>query len=382
MRRKTSGFALTEGGTHAGIVANPRKCGFTLAEVLITITIIGVVAAIVIPWFVENVQNQAWSAEKANFNMKINEAMNQMKTNDALTGYATNEEFVETFKKYMKITRVCDSSNLTSCFVPMLKAGDGTEVDTVKKLRTGEDFGKDNYTSPLMGVQFANGIQGLVAYNPDCAYVNPYDNHASATGCLSILYDINGSSKPNQANKDIMMYNVDKLGPTCAFKIGSTCYSAAFMPEAMSYADCNAQKAKLGIHCCPTTGIVNCGSVGDYWAGAFKHCKDQGLRLPTTSELEDIARTLYPTLTPDGSNPNIVRGTLSHAKARDMGLLASDKMTFQIWTNEEPSSFNYAVAGTFQYTSWYYFKNITNNRSTPGPDNLNATWATTGLCVE
>ena len=48
------GFTLAEGATHVGRFADTRKFAFTLAEVLITLGIIGVVAAITIPALVQN----------------------------------------------------------------------------------------------------------------------------------------------------------------------------------------------------------------------------------------------------------------------------------------------------------------------------------------
>ena len=52
------GFTLAEGATHADNFVNVRKFGFTLAEVLITLGIIGVVAAIVMPTLIKNYQKQ------------------------------------------------------------------------------------------------------------------------------------------------------------------------------------------------------------------------------------------------------------------------------------------------------------------------------------
>ena len=46
---------------------NCRRYAFTLAEVLITITVIGVVAALTIPNLVNNYQNRAWSTASVVF---------------------------------------------------------------------------------------------------------------------------------------------------------------------------------------------------------------------------------------------------------------------------------------------------------------------------
>ena len=49
-------FAFTLGATHVGIFHNTRRVAFTLAEVLITLGIIGIVSAMTIPTLVKNYQ--------------------------------------------------------------------------------------------------------------------------------------------------------------------------------------------------------------------------------------------------------------------------------------------------------------------------------------
>lgn len=312
--------------------------GFTLAEVLITITIIGVVAAIVIPALVKNITEHVWGEEKTNFEMKINEAMNQMKTNDVLTGYATSEDFVNAFVKYMKITRTCDSSNLTNCFVPKFKTTTGKEIITATTMKTGKNFGKKTYTSPLVGIQFNNGIQGLISYNPDCAYVNPYDNRASATECLSMLYDLNGSSKPNVVGKDIVAYKVDKIGEACVFELNGTCYGSYYSTiTPMTYAQCMAEKGQLGLSTCCTQAY--CTSNGDYFAGAAKACGGKN-NLPTVAQLEDLAKALYPTGTMDMYRK--ITAPRDDAKALEMGLPTGYQ--FWLWSSENDTDGYYSGA--------------------------------------
>ena len=48
--------------------------GFTLAEVLITITIIGIVAAVVLPTITEFSQEKIWTSSSENFKAKLNVA--------------------------------------------------------------------------------------------------------------------------------------------------------------------------------------------------------------------------------------------------------------------------------------------------------------------
>src|SRR5574344_1287216 len=89
-----------------------QKKGFTLAEVLITLGVIGVVAAITIPTLMNNTNDKELDTAKTTMNAKILEGLNQMRVNDAHTGYNTSEEFANALKKYMKVTQVCSNSDI------------------------------------------------------------------------------------------------------------------------------------------------------------------------------------------------------------------------------------------------------------------------------
>ena len=57
-----------------------KKYGFTLAEVLITLGIIGVVAAITIPTLVSNYKQRAWDTAANVFERKLEESLKAMNT--------------------------------------------------------------------------------------------------------------------------------------------------------------------------------------------------------------------------------------------------------------------------------------------------------------
>ncbi|MDR1327598.1 MAG: prepilin-type N-terminal cleavage/methylation domain-containing protein, partial [Heliobacteriaceae bacterium] len=81
--------------------------GFTLAEVLITLGIIGVVAALVMPGLIQDWREKSYATAKDVFNNRLEEATRQMNVNEMLTGYSTTEAFVNELKKYLKILQVC-----------------------------------------------------------------------------------------------------------------------------------------------------------------------------------------------------------------------------------------------------------------------------------
>ncbi|MBQ8168716.1 type II secretion system protein [bacterium] len=83
---KRSTFTLAEGATHVGTCDNVRKNAFTLAEVLITLAIIGVVAAMTIPTLVSNYKKQVIETRLAKFYSTVNQAIKLSETdNGSLT---------------------------------------------------------------------------------------------------------------------------------------------------------------------------------------------------------------------------------------------------------------------------------------------------------
>ncbi|MDD3436357.1 MAG: type II secretion system protein, partial [Candidatus Gastranaerophilales bacterium] len=70
---------------------------FTLAETLIALAIVGVVAAIVLPQVMTNVNEMSWAKAKDNFDVKIDQATRQMNVNGDLPSYTGTAIPIETF---------------------------------------------------------------------------------------------------------------------------------------------------------------------------------------------------------------------------------------------------------------------------------------------
>ena len=328
-----------------------KNNGFTLAEVLITLAIIGIVAALTIPTLVQNYQERAWNTASQVFQRKLGEALRVMNVQGTLAGYTTTEAFVDELSKHIKITRICDNDDITTCFSDTVTWGD-EEVD-MSKVKKAKNFGQNDWDTNTVGVQFANGVNGVIAYNSDCRQnqfsndVITVDENGISTDCLAILYDVDGFKNPNTQQKDLRGLNVASLGGSnCAIELSDgTCFTAPFTPTAMSLSDCEAQKGELG--------ISECSDGSDYWAGAVKACKDMGSSLPSQEQLDQLARDLYPgtEITTGTSN-----GTRDNDLAFEMGFLSSASTSaFWVWSSEEYSK-NYA------YERYFYSTHTGRNR--------------------
>ena len=263
------------------------KQGFTLAEVLITLGIIGVVAAMTIPTLITNYNQRAWDTGATVFNRKLGEALKVMNSQSALAGYSTTAEFVAELGKHIKITNTCDSDKLTNCFTSEIATGadpiDTSKLKAAKNLYSAEDYGTET-----IGVQFADGVSALIAYNPK-ATQDPYSNQivrvtgsgnsvGLGTDAISILYDVSGAKSPNSYGSD-----KDVRGINVAIKIDADILNLGTSYSALDCSSANASSSDYTTYCGSPSGYTS-----DYWAGAMKACDQQGMHLATLQELRDF----------------------------------------------------------------------------------------------
>ena len=331
-----------------------NKKAFTLAEVLITLAIIGIVAALTIPTLIQNYQERAWNTASQVFQRKLGEALRVMNVQGTLAGYTTTEAFVDELSKHIKITRICDNDDITTCFSDTVTWGD-EEVD-MSKIKKAKNFGQNDWDTNTVAVQFANGVNGIIAYNPNCRQ-NQFSNDVITVGetgigtdCLAILYDVDGFKNPNTQQKDLRGLNVASLGGSnCAIELSDgTCFTAPFTPTPHVWNGCDTKGTtsdpddlafmrKYGLQYCMTSAY----GTNDYWAGAVKTCKDMGSSLPSQEQLDQLARDLYPGATISSTSyEDSTGGSRDNDLAVSMGFISSSGSSFWLWSSEEGSKYS------------------------------------------
>lgn len=306
------------------------KQGFTLTEAVLIIAIVGTIAILVIPPLIKEYKDKAWNTASEVFEIRMNTALNRMNVNETLAGYKSTEEFVNALSKNIKITKICKNDNLHSCFSDKVYWGTDNEKIDMATIKTARHLGFKNWNTKVLGLQFSNGITGVIAYNPECKQ-NGYSNQIDITNCLALLYDTDGYKLPNTMNKDLRGINVVKLGAgNCTIDLlNGTCFTAPLASNPVSRSECKQLKQKgYPINDCPL--IIN-----DYWAGAVKTCKDIGSRLPNSSELEQLASELYGKKI---SGAVDVALDLDEEKAESMGFSLGRTGSFSVWSDEEAST--------------------------------------------
>jgi len=182
-----------------------KRSGFTLAEVLITLGIIGVIAALTIPTLILKSDERAHIVALKKAYSVLTSAY-KLAENDNGTpdnwGLATQENLLAALLPYLKINKNClDGSK--GCWP--------TSVD-YKYLAT--SYGGSGIYDDAAGpkLQLADGtlIYGLL-YSTDCS--TPLGTSlALQNGCAIYYIDVNGFKSPNQWGKDTFMFYLTKYG--------------------------------------------------------------------------------------------------------------------------------------------------------------------------
>ena len=188
---KKSAFTLAEGATHVVHCDKSRRVAFTLAEVLITLGIIGVVAALTLPTLIEKHQKKVTAKKLAVTYSIVASAFERAKSDYGdmssweVKKDGSNDEISEAY--------------IDKYFLPYF--------DNYKKIGWGAFYWY--YNNPTYGgnggyfVEFKNGVTLTFAFSGNrdkdgnLFFNTPYFH-----------VDINGKSKPNLVGKDIFKFMI------------------------------------------------------------------------------------------------------------------------------------------------------------------------------
>ena len=198
------------------------KTAFTLAEVLITLGIIGVVAAVTLPVLITNIQERVQKEQVRSAKYKLTLATDKMKSLGLLgESYPSTQAFVTELSKHLKLAKICDNDHLRDCWPSdEINQADGT-TKQVSELTNGQSLKalalgtKDTTT---MGIITADGVPMILVYSPKCTPLESEKTYSwstidnkpetnATTNCISAIMDINGKNKPNRIGKDVRSWN-------------------------------------------------------------------------------------------------------------------------------------------------------------------------------
>ena len=215
-----------------------KSRAFTMAEILLSLTIIGVVAAITLPSLTGNINERTWNTQRKALYARFSQAIPLM---DAINGFGTLTEetssgagdavdtAAETFitaglAKVLKVNNICDSEHLSDCGITSkITTLGGSQITTPTTMEELNSKLVGSYSTAVdrMSVintkaaafETQNGESIIAFYNQSCRteYLNnetqtQFGNtfgFPESTMCVNFIYDLNGNKGPNTVGKDI-----------------------------------------------------------------------------------------------------------------------------------------------------------------------------------
>lgn len=195
--------------------------GFTLAEVLITLLVIGVVAALTIPTLMANTQKAQYVTALKKAYTTWNQVLVQMSTDkgspgdlsksDLFAAGTTGATFGEEAVKYFNVVKICRAGE-SGCVTINSSTYTG-----LPKATWGEDTTAFRFIT-ADGMSYT--IDRTAAANPDCSndnswFADPNIITAVSQSCGWLEVDVNGLKGPNNWGRDIFrFYITNGRGPS------------------------------------------------------------------------------------------------------------------------------------------------------------------------
>ncbi len=351
---RKAAFTLAEGRPACTTTQVAAKAAFTLAEVLITLAVIGIVAALTLPGLIQNHNEKAWSTAKDLWEKKLTETVRRMNTDGVMTGHDSTEDFMDTFKQYMKVIKTCDNTDINKCYSPkVVTTGSNEEPMEIEtdSLTSASSMGLKDWQTNTNTMSFvvADGTTVIMAYQPECPYADPIEDTGSQVSCMAYMVDVNGKKGPNRVGKDIQLSSGVAFS-TCDNPIGDMCWSTEF-------------RANRAINTCEGSEYDDLEEYqspycdNNYWAGAKLTCQEKNMELPTRAQLAQLASNLYV----DSNGAAVTIG----ANENRSSLKVKDE-----YSQNPPIKYNgYAYLSSEEYNANFAYVRGFNTTGTNGSDN-------------
>ena len=194
------------------VVNDTKKVAFTLAEVLITLGIIGVVVALIMPTVINKTKDKQYKAARDKALSTIGNASKNIAVQGNMNDAQNAKDFVNNIlRSQIAIAKTCENDELENCGIPAkYKNLDGYEISMPKRAQdcAGTSMGSQGeYKS--YGFLTGDGYAYNLFYFPECSEKNfGIIINGQRSVCVNAIYDMNGLRGPNQIGKDIGVVTV------------------------------------------------------------------------------------------------------------------------------------------------------------------------------
>ena len=204
---RLAAFTLAEGATHVAHCDKSRRVAFTLAEVLITLGIIGVVAAITLPTLIQNYQKQVFVNQYKKAYNVLNNGFKQIVAEEGCTSLSCissnkknpggklinldfdDEKTINKLTSTFKLSNVQREPKTNSIYGYSMYCLNGVDGDTC---------GLGNFNESLS----LSSDRSFIGITPDGMFFfvsNSWNDNV-------IVVDVNGLKSPNKLGRDIFSF--------------------------------------------------------------------------------------------------------------------------------------------------------------------------------
>lgn len=196
------------------VLTTLKKAAFTLAEVLITLGIIGVVAALTLPTLIEHHKEKVILTKLSQTQSLLAQTFKLAEANDEdIFLLMSNNENGSGIPDSENLTNIANSANLANIFRKYTKlALDCGSVD------------EEHACTPTQQYKYLNGRTYMANFATNPAYykfilyngVSVFMNYDINNGKIWLRVDVNGKGAPNVIGKDLFEYYYadGKISPT------------------------------------------------------------------------------------------------------------------------------------------------------------------------
>ena len=194
-----------------------RKFAFTLTEILISLSIIGVIAVLTVPNISNNIYGKADIATLQSTLKTLNESIKTSMVNQHVSDVRDLDLFDEDiaqeegtepqykfYNKYLKVTKFCDY--FEDCFAKEYSTISGESTLGLGDLITDLDTGDIKIKTVIL----PSGASLLFVEDTETSIVKSLDKDSNLLSMFII--DLNASKKPNMVGKDLFAIGLDSKG--------------------------------------------------------------------------------------------------------------------------------------------------------------------------
>lgn len=202
------------------------KRGFTLSEVLITLGIIGVIAALTLPRLISSYEKSQYTSSLQKAYSQMSQVLQRMaldNSGDIKSLFGGTAAAGNAISSYYHVVKNCKTSVGEGCFAPFNQNYDGSSgsADT--------DYDNSNGYYKFITTDGTSLI--VYSYNNNCGtnrgFAAAPDSPTYNSTCGLVYIDVNGLKEPNNYGRDVFLYYITSNKAPMLYPAGGFYYSSS-----------------------------------------------------------------------------------------------------------------------------------------------------------